>query len=161
MWLPKVSVNLTAIFNISTKNYLQKSTFIDWLLLTDYFYSWFCSSLADKPSEMFFKKSCHRESNFYAKVLFIRVVKQINKDSRSQMFYKKGVLNNFARTTIKYLCWNLFFIRAAGWSPVTCNFLKRGTLPHAFSCEFCKIFKNIFSWIRLAITSFLWRIFLL
>ena len=30
--------------------------------------------------------------------------------------------------------------------PEACNFIKKETLAHVFSCEFCEISKNIFSY---------------
>ena len=45
---------------------------------------------------------------------------------------KKDVLKNFPQFTGKHLC----------QSP--CNFIKKETLAHVFSREFCEIFKNTF-----------------
>ena len=45
---------------------------------------------------------------------------------------KKDILKNFPEFTGKHLC----------QSP--CNFIKKETLAHVFSREFCEIFKNIF-----------------
>ena len=33
--------------------------------------------------------------------------------SRSQMFFKLGVLKNFAKVTRKHLCWSVFFNKVA------------------------------------------------
>ena len=44
----------------------------------------------------------------------------------------------------KYLCQSLF---------LSCNFIKKETLAHGFSCEFCKIFKNTFFTEHLWITA--------
>ena len=41
------------------------------------------------------------------------------KSSRSQMFFKKGVLKNFTILTRKHLCWNLFVIQLQSSSPAT------------------------------------------
>ena len=49
-----------------------------------------------------------------------------------QMFFKIGVLKNFANFSQKYLCWSLFLIK-----------LKRDSDEVAF-CEICKNFKSIF-----------------
>ena len=38
-----------------------------------------------------------------------RLIWQIIRSSRSQMFFKIGVLKNFANFTGKHLCWSLFF----------------------------------------------------
>ena len=53
--------------------------------------------------------------------------------SRSQMFFKIGVLKRFVILTGKYLCWSLFLI----------NFVKE-TPTQVCSCEYWKIFKNSF-----------------
>ena len=53
------------------------------------------------------------------------------------MFYKKGVLKNFAKFTRKHLCLSL--LQAEAYS-----FIKKETLAQVFSCEFYKIFKNTF-----------------
>ena len=45
---------------------------------------------------------------------------------------KKDILKNFPEFTGKHLC----------QSP--CNFIKKETLAHVFSREFCEIFKNTF-----------------
>ena len=50
------------------------------------------------------------------------------------MFYKKGVLKNFAKFIGKQLWQSLLFN----------NFIKKEALAQAFSCEFCEIFKNTF-----------------
>ena len=47
------------------------------------------------------------------------------------MFYRKGILENFAKLTGKHLCQSLFFNKASDSAQV-------------FSCEFWKISKNIF-----------------
>ena len=60
--------------------------------------------------------------------------------SRS-VFCKKGILRNFAKLTGKHLCHSLFFNKVAGL-----QLHKKETMPQVFSCEFCKIFKNIFSY---------------
>ena len=52
---------------------------------------------------------------------------------------KKGVLRNFTKFTGKYLCQSLF--------------IKKETLAHMFSCEFCDISKNTFFAEQLATAS--------
>ena len=47
-----------------------------------------------------------------------------------KVFYKKGVLENFA-----ILCQSHF---------LNCNSIRTENLAHEFSCEFCKIFQNTF-----------------
>ena len=41
------------------------------------------------------------------------------RSSRSQMFFKLGVLKNFAIFSGKHLCWNPFFNEVAGLKPET------------------------------------------
>ena len=53
------------------------------------------------------------------------------RSSRPEVFCTKDVLRNFAKFTRKHLC--LFL-------------LKKETLGQVFSCEFCKISKNAFSY---------------
>ena len=64
------------------------------------------------------------------------------RSSRSQMFFKIGVLKNFAIFTGKHLCCNLFFNKVAGLRYAT--LLKKETLSQVFSCEYCNIFKNTY-----------------
>ena len=65
----------------------------------------------------------------------------IIRSSRSQMFFRIGVLKNFAIFTGKHLCRSLFLIKLQCWRPAT--LLKRDS-TQVFSCEYCKIFKNTF-----------------
>ena len=58
---------------------------------------------------------------------------------RSEVFCKKGVLKNFAKFTGKHLCQSLFFNKFLG-------FMKEETLVQEFSCEFCEISENSFSY---------------
>ena len=57
------------------------------------------------------------------------------------MFCKRGVLINFPKFTGKHLCQSIFFNKVADL-----NFIKKETLTQVFSCEFCEISKNIFSY---------------
>ena len=47
----------------------------------------------------------------------------------------KGVLRNFAEFTEKHLCQSFFFNKVAG---LVCNFIKKETVAHVFSCEISK-----------------------
>ena len=61
----------------------------------------------------------------------------------------KGVIKTFAKFTGKHLCQSLFFNKVAGLKPKACNFFKKETLAHVFSCKFCKVFKEqllIWNW---------------
>ena len=62
------------------------------------------------------------------------------------MFYKKGVIKNFAIFTGKHLCQGL---------SLSCNFVKKETLAYRFSSECCKIFKNTFFTEHLWMTAFI------
>ena len=64
------------------------------------------------------------------------------RSSHLEVFYKKGVLRNFAKFAKKLLCKSLFFNKVVGGA---CNFIKKETLTQVFSCEFCEISKNTFS----------------
>ena len=64
------------------------------------------------------------------------------RNSRSQMFFKVGVLKNFAIFIGKRLCWSLFFYQSC--RPEASNFLKKETPAHLLSCEYWEVFKNSF-----------------
>ena len=63
--------------------------------------------------------------------------------SRPEVFCKKGALRNIAKFTEKPLCQSLFLNKVAG---AGCNFIKKETLAQLFSCKFCEISKNTFSY---------------
>ena len=69
----------------------------------------------------------------------VKAVLPIGGSSRPEVFCKKGVLRNFAKFTGKHLYQSLFFNKVA-------NFIKKETLAQVFSCEFCEICKNTFSY---------------
>ena len=56
------------------------------------------------------------------------------RSSRSQVFFKIGLLKNFANFTGKHLWWSPFLIKL----------LKTGSLTQVLSCDICEIFKNTF-----------------
>ena len=64
------------------------------------------------------------------------------RSSRSQMFFKIGVLKYFESFTEKYMCWSLFLINLHGCRPAV---LLKETPTQLFSYEICEIFKNTFS----------------
>ena len=74
--------------------------------------------------------------------------KMLDRSSRPDMFCKKGVdvLRNFTKFTGKHLCESLFFNKVAGLRPEAFNFIKNIILAQGFSCEFCEISKNTFSY---------------
>ena len=63
--------------------------------------------------------------------------KSIERSSRSHMFFKIGVLKNFANCTGKHLSWSLFLTK------FFTDFIKN-TPTQMLSCAICKIFKNTF-----------------
>ena len=83
------------------------------------------------PSQMF---SCEYykifKDNYFVEHLRCR-------SSRPEVFCEKGILRNFAKLTGKQQCQTLFF---------NGNFIKKETLALLFSCEFCEISKNTFSY---------------
>ena len=74
-----------------------------------------------------------------------------NRSSRSEVFCQKGVLRNFAKFTGKDLCQSLFFNKVKGLRPAI--LLKKKSLVHVFSCEFCEISKNNFFIKHLRVTA--------
>ena len=76
-------------------------------------------------------------------MLFIHVGKRSN--SRLQMFFKTGVLNNFAKITGKHLCWSLF-CKVAGCRPA---FSLKKTFPKFYVMIDIIYFKVIFYYGRI------------
>ena len=70
------------------------------------------------------------------------------RSSRPEVLCKKGVLRNFTKFTGKHLCQSLF-----------CSLRpKKETLAQVFSCEFCEISKNTFSYRTPPVAAFeLWE----
>ena len=60
----------------------------------------------------------------------------------SQIFFKVGVLKNFAKFTLKHLCRSLIFDKVADRRPA--NSVKKKSATQVFFCEFSKILKNSF-----------------
>ena len=75
------------------------------------------------------------QTNYYSNTItyyFKLKITPICRSSCLRMFFKIGVLKNFANFSLKYLCWSLFLIK-----------LKRDSNEIVF-CEICKIFKSTF-----------------
>ena len=70
------------------------------------------------------------------------------------MFFKIGVLKNFAKFTGKHLSLGLFFTKVASSA---CNFIKKETAVQVFSCEFGENFKNTFLAEHLNASAFVYR----
>ena len=78
--------------------------------------------------------------------MFDRVLKIPQGHVRSsllEVFCTKDGLKNFAKFTGKDLCQSLFFNKVADLRPF---FIKKETLAQIFSCEFCEISRNTFSY---------------
>ena len=72
-----------------------------------------------------------------------------------EVFCKKHFLKNFAKFTGKHMCQSLFFNKVAGGL----HFIKKETLAHVFSFQFCEISKNTFFTEHLWTTASLIRIY--
>ena len=85
-------------------------------------------------------------TRFYKQCFFSTQPQCCQKQS-PEVFCKKGVLRNFAKFTGKHLYPSLLFNKVAGFRPAeACNFFKKENLAQVFSCEFCEISKNTFSY---------------
>ena len=76
------------------------------------------------------------------KFVFFSGLKTDLRSSRSQIFFKIGVLKNFAGFTGKHMCQSLFFNKVAGMRPAT--LLKKDTLAQLFSVNFVKFLGILF-----------------
>ena len=64
------------------------------------------------------------------------------RSSRPEVFYKNGVLRNFAKFTVKHLCLRLFFNKVAGlWSE---TLLKKNLCHGCFPVNFLKFLRTPF-----------------
>ena len=74
---------------------------------------------------------------------FSQFHERIFRSSRTQMFFKTGVLKRFANFAGKHLCWSLFLksLQAVGL-----QLHKKKTPTEVFSCAVCEIFNNTFSY---------------
>ena len=52
----------------------------------------------------------------------------------------KSAFNNFAKFTVKHLCWSLSKVAEL----MVCNFFKKKTLAQVFCCKFSEIFKKTY-----------------
>ena len=73
---------------------------------------------------------------------FYVVIISLHRSSRPVVFCKKCFLRKCAKFTRKHLCQ---------------NFIKKEALAQVFSCEFCKMFKNILQ--NTSSGSFCWQLF--
>ena len=67
------------------------------------------------------KADCFRKWNLICSqnIQWTAIEQILTKDSRSKVFWNKGVSINFAKFTRKHLCQKLFFDEVAGLQPVT------------------------------------------
>ena len=80
------------------------------------------------------------------KIFFSAKWNQRYRSSRPEVFCKKGVLRNFAKFSGKHLRQSLFFDKVAG-------LIKKEALAQVFSCEFCEISENNFSYRTLPVSA--------
>ena len=66
----------------------------------------------------------------------------MNRSSRSKVFCKKNVLQNFAKFTGKHLCQSFFFNKVAGLRPATS--LKKRLWYRCFFVNFTKFLRTFF-----------------
>ena len=85
-----------------------------------------------KP-EFFSNAPSHISSEFF-RILFLEPVAQ-------RCSVKKSVFRNFAKFTGKHLRQSLFLNKVLAYI-----FIEKSTLAQVFSCEFCEISKNTFSY---------------
>ena len=65
----------------------------------------------------------------------------ILRGSRTEVFYNKGVLKNFAKLTGKHLGWSLFLIKSR---PQVCKFINEDSSTGVLLCVLRIFFKNIY-----------------
>ena len=109
----------------------------------------FCARLALSASmKPFVQNQCCQQQDWFPKIATTDLVssrlnsglrKVFHRGSRSHMFFKIGVLINFAIFTGKHRRWTLFLIKLQFFRPAT---LSKETPTQVFSCEYCDIFKN-------------------
>ena len=75
-------------------------------------------------------------TDIWSLCLFTFSIISFNRSSHRMCSVRKRVLKIFTKFTGKYLCQSLF--------AETCIFVKKETLAHVFSCEFCETLKNTF-----------------
>ena len=71
----------------------------------------------------------------------VMCVQYILKQPR-EVFFKKGVLKNFANFTGKHLCWSLFFNKVADLR--VCNFIKKRLQQRYVPVKLAKFYEHLF-----------------
>ena len=69
-------------------------------------------------------------------------IPNINRSSRPDVFFKKGVLKNFTKLTGKHLCQSLFFNKVTGLTPAT--LLEKRRWHSYFPVNFVKFLRTPF-----------------
>ena len=87
----------------------------------------------------------------------VKIIQGPCRCSHPEVFCKKVVLRNFAKFAGKHLCQNLFLIKFQAWGLQL--YLKK-TLALVFSCEFCEISNNTFSYRTPPVAAFELRNFI-
>ena len=77
----------------------------------------------------------------YDTILIFQQVFWINRSSRSEMFFKIGILKNFAIITGKHLCWSPFLIKLRTWRSAA--LLNRDS-HRCFHVDFSKCLRTAF-----------------
>ena len=80
---------------------------------------------------------------FLANSVVVCVVISCFQKQPTEVFYKKSVLKNFTKFTGNTCARVSFLIKLQVES---CNFIRKESLAQVFSCEFCVISKNTFSY---------------
>ena len=76
------------------------------------------------------------------------------RSSRTQLFFKTGVIRNFAIFTGKYLYWSLFLLKLHALRPSALFQLRRKRDFTGDSCENCKMVMNSFFYGTLLVAAF-------
>ena len=116
-------------FRNTIGKYLCWNQFFNFIIISKLFWNYLRTSAND----------CFYNFVITLMIIFTFITFTTIRSSRSQMFYKIGVLKNVANLTGKHLCWSTFFNKVADLNP------EKKTPTQAFFCEICKILKNIFS----------------
>ena len=82
-------------------------------------------------------KSIFKTLSYFPVATFMLIRKVICRSSHSPIFFKIGVLKNFANFTWKHLCWSLFSIKLPAWRPAT--LLKKDS-----PVKFAKVLRTLF-----------------
>ena len=90
----------------------------------------------------FINSKPHWKHVFYDTILIFQQIFWINRSSRSQMFFKIGLLKNFAIIAGKYLYWGLFFNKFADRKP--CSFIKKRLQHRCFHVNIAKFLRTAF-----------------